>query len=125
MSVILLVDGLPPVYAGMAGGEQVNRVFEKNKCHTLHRRVERKLSLMSQEEVLTRSKDLVERWDGLPSNEKRHIVETIVERVIVGDGEVEFEFLYNPSSASRGQSTPLALAATNCGIDGNLSTNPA
>lgn len=64
-----------------------------------------KIALASQEEVLSGSKDLVERWDTLPSLERRQIVETILDRVVVGTGEVEFNFLYNPglSSASHSQ----------------------
>ncbi|MES2188736.1 MAG: recombinase family protein [Pseudomonadota bacterium] len=67
-----------------------------------------RIALASQEEVLFGSKDLVERWDTLPHTEKRQVVETILDRVVIGDGEVEFEFLYNPggyapSSTSEGR----------------------
>lgn len=64
-----------------------------------------KIALASQEEVLSGSKDLVERWDTLRSLERRQVVETILDRVVVGTGEVEFNFLYNPglSSASHSQ----------------------
>lgn len=59
-----------------------------------------KIALASQEEVLSGSKDLVERWDTLPHPERRQVVETILDRVVVGSGEVEFNFLYNPGFAS-------------------------
>jgi site-specific DNA recombinase len=81
-----------------------------------------RISLLSREEVLTRSKELVDRWDGLPQDEKRHIVETIVSRVVIGDGEVEFEFLYNPGSAPTGQNNPSASGSGNTGIGGLLAT---
>lgn len=59
-----------------------------------------KIALASQEEVLSGSKDLVDRWDSLPHPERRQVVETILDRVIVGTGEVEFNFLYNPGYVS-------------------------
>ncbi len=55
-----------------------------------------RIALLSQEEVLAGSRDLVDRWDTLPHEERRHVVETIVDRVVIGNGEVEFEFLYSP-----------------------------
>lgn len=63
-----------------------------------------KIALASQEEVLSGSKDLVERWDTLPHPERRQVVETILDRVVVGSGEVEFNFLYNPGLASSSNS---------------------
>ncbi len=66
-----------------------------------------KIALASQEEVLSGSKDLIERWDTLPHTEKRQVVETILERIVIGDGEVEFSFLYNPSGASSSNSQNL------------------
>ena len=63
-----------------------------------------KIALASQEDVLSGSKDLVERWDSLPYPERRQVVETILERVVIGDGEVEFHFLYNPGFASAAHS---------------------
>lgn len=59
-----------------------------------------KISLASREEVLTGSKDLVERWDTLEHPDRRQVVEAILDRVVVGNGEVEFNFLYNPGLAS-------------------------
>jgi site-specific DNA recombinase len=59
-----------------------------------------KIALTSREEVLSGSKDLVERWDTLEHPDRRQVVEAILERVVVGNGEVEFNFLYNPGFAS-------------------------
>lgn len=57
-----------------------------------------RIALLSQEEVLSGSRDLVDRWPSLPASEKRSLVETIVARVIVEDTAVEFEFLYSPGN---------------------------
>lgn len=59
-----------------------------------------KISLTSREEVLSGSKDLVERWDTLEHPDRRQVIEAILDRVVVGNGEVEFNFLYNPGFAS-------------------------
>lgn len=59
-----------------------------------------RIALASQEEVLAGSRDLVDRWDTLPHPDRRQVVETILERVTIGQGEVEFNFLYNPGFAS-------------------------
>lgn len=59
-----------------------------------------RIALVSQEEVLGGSQDLVDRWDTLPEKERREIVETVLDRVVIGNGEVEFDFLYIPSLAS-------------------------
>ncbi len=63
-----------------------------------------KIALASQEEVLTGSRDLVERWDTLEHPDRRQVVEAILERVLIGSGEVEFNFLYNPGFASSANS---------------------
>lgn len=59
-----------------------------------------KIALASREEVLSGSRDLVDRWDTLEHPDRRQVVEAILERVVVGTGEVEFNFLYNPGFAS-------------------------
>lgn len=63
-----------------------------------------KIALASREEVLSGSKDLVERWDTLEHPDRRQVVEAILDRVVVGTGEVEFNFLYNPGFASSSNS---------------------
>ncbi len=63
-----------------------------------------KIALASQEEVLSGSRDLVDRWDTLEHPERRQVVETILDRVVIGSGEVEFNFLYNPGFASSSNS---------------------
>ena len=80
------------------------------------------ISLLSQEEVLASSKDLVERWDGLPTGERRHVVETIVDRVTIGKGEVEFEFLYNPGGTLPPTSPPSPSGTSGAGNGGTSAT---
>ncbi len=42
--------------------------------------------------IIAEAKDLYSRWPELPFTEKRTIVESIVDRITVGDGEVHIEF---------------------------------
>lgn len=66
-----------------------------------------KIALVSREEVLSGSRDLVDRWDTLEHPDRRQVVEAILDRVVVGSGEVEFNFLYNPGLASSQNSPSL------------------
>lgn len=56
----------------------------------------------SREEILTGARDLFSHWGNLESGEKREIVETIVERILISDNEVTIDLLYSPQcEASR------------------------
>ena len=54
------------------------------------------ISHLSQEEVITEARDLYSRWPTLPGEEKRRIVETITDKIVVGNGEVEINLYYAP-----------------------------
>ena len=86
-----------------------------------------RVALLSQDEVLTESRLLADKWDTLPHEERRHVVETIVSRVIIGTGEVEFEFLYSPPSPSSlppagGSGSPTGSGTSGAGSDGIRAT---
>jgi site-specific DNA recombinase len=51
---------------------------------------------LSSEEVVSEAWDLYSRWHDLPFEEHRAIVETIVNRITVGKGEVEIDLAYLP-----------------------------
>ncbi|MEF8758742.1 MAG: recombinase family protein [Candidatus Accumulibacter sp. UW25] len=55
-----------------------------------------KIAKLSQEEIITEARDLYSRWPTLPYEEKRRIVETITERIVIADGEVEINLFYSP-----------------------------
>lgn len=57
-----------------------------------------KISHLSQEVAIEEARDLHSRWPSLPHEEKRHIIEAIVEKIIIGDGEVEIVLYYTPTS---------------------------
>jgi site-specific DNA recombinase len=52
---------------------------------------------LSSAEVVSEARDLYSRWQDLPFDERRAIVETIVERITVGNGQVEITLAYLPS----------------------------
>lgn len=55
---------------------------------------------LSSGDVLQKAQDLYAGWDDLTFNEKRQIVETIVERVTVGKDGIAFDLNYLPAGAS-------------------------
>jgi len=60
----------------------------------------RRIQLLSREEILAEARDLYSRWASLSPEEKRQIVETIVESIVIGRGEVDIHLCYLPSSSS-------------------------
>src|SRR5206468_8923072 len=61
-----------------------------------------KIAQLSQEEIISEARDLYTRWPTLPAEEKRQIVETITERIVIGDGDVEIHLYYAPTVAGPG-----------------------
>ena len=55
-----------------------------------------RIANLSCEEIISEARDLYTRWPSLPADEKRRIVETITERIVVGKGEVEINLFYAP-----------------------------
>ena len=56
-----------------------------------------KVNTMSTEEVAAETSGLVDRWSELFVNDKRVILETIVEKITVGQGEIEPKLCYASS----------------------------
>lgn len=59
-----------------------------------------KIQCVSRDEVLNEAKDLYSRWQQLSAEEKRKIVESITEKIIVGTEDVAINLCYLPSPAS-------------------------
>ena len=55
-----------------------------------------KISQLSQETAIEEARDLYSRWPSLPFEEKRRIVEAIVEKITIGNGEIEINLFYTP-----------------------------
>lgn len=65
-----------------------------------------RISQLSEEEIFLGAKDLSERWPDLDDDEKRGIVEALVEKIIVGKDEVEINLYYAPQASPSGHSEP-------------------
>jgi len=63
-----------------------------------------KIAHLSHEEIITEARDLYSRFPTLPFAEKRRIVETITESIVIADGEVEINLYYAPPVSSKGNS---------------------
>jgi site-specific DNA recombinase len=53
---------------------------------------------VSAEEVLTEAKGLYDRWPTMPIEDKRKVVESIIEKITIGKDEIDITFSYLPSS---------------------------
>jgi len=87
-----------------------------------------KISVLSQEEVFSEAQTLFSRWKSLEEPAKRHIVETLVDRIIIHEGEVMINLTYAPplppSSGSNGSRDPIPAPKPNdLSIPSNFSLN--
>lgn len=57
-----------------------------------------KVSDVSAEEVLSEARTLYDRWPSLTTDEKRKIAESIVEKIVIGEGEIDLTLSYLPTS---------------------------
>ena len=57
-----------------------------------------KVNQLSADDVLHESATLHERWPKMDVSEKRKIVETIIEKVIIGEGEIDITYSHLPTS---------------------------
>ncbi|MBU1702406.1 MAG: recombinase family protein [Candidatus Eisenbacteria bacterium] len=56
------------------------------------------IQYLSRDEILSEARDLYSRWPSLASDDKKQIVEHIVERIVIGKGDIEIHLSYLPSS---------------------------
>jgi site-specific DNA recombinase len=57
-----------------------------------------KVNTLSAEEVVSEASELYSRWPTLPIERRRSIVESIIERITIGEKEIELKLSYMPSS---------------------------
>ena len=77
-----------------------------------------KVNTLSSDQVLTEAQTLYSRWPKMEIEDKRKIVEAILEKVIIGkDNEIELTLSYLPTSEEllkSQQTLPSALAPASC-----------
>ena len=54
--------------------------------------------LITCEAVLAEAETLYDRWPTMPTGDKRKIAEALVERIVIGEGEIDIMFSYLPTS---------------------------
>jgi site-specific DNA recombinase len=57
-----------------------------------------RVNKLSADDVMHESNTMYERWPALPSEDKRKVMEALVEKVVIGNGEIDITFSYLPSS---------------------------
>ena len=57
-----------------------------------------KVNKLSADDVLHEATFLYDRWPKLPTEDKRRVVEAIIEKIVIGDGEIGITFSHLPSS---------------------------
>jgi len=84
-------------------GNHYNPFFERNKqienkLPELQAEIDfLKIQFLSSDEILREAKDLYERWESFIPDEKRKIIETLTEKIIVDKNEISFQLQYIPS----------------------------
>jgi len=58
-----------------------------------------KIQILSKDELLAEARDLYERWASLTQEDRRQIIEAVLQSITVGKGEVEIALAYFPGSA--------------------------
>ncbi len=57
-----------------------------------------KVNKLSAADVLHEANTLYDRWPNLPPEDKRKIVEALIEKIVIGNGEIDITFSHLPSS---------------------------
>jgi site-specific DNA recombinase len=57
-----------------------------------------KVNKLSADDVLHEAGTLHDRWPSLPAEDKRKIVEALIEKIVIGNGEIDITFSHLPSS---------------------------
>ena len=57
-----------------------------------------KVNKLSADDIVRESAKLHERWPSMPLDDKRRIVEALIEKIVIGDGEIDITYSCAPSS---------------------------
>lgn len=57
-----------------------------------------KVNRLSADDVIHESDTLYDRWPSLASQDKRKVMEALVEKLVIGNGEIDITFSHVPSS---------------------------
>ena len=57
-----------------------------------------KVNRLSADDILHEANTLYDRWPSMPTADKRKIAESLIEKIVISDGEIDITFSYLPSS---------------------------
>jgi len=57
-----------------------------------------RVNKLSADDVLHEADSLYDRWPSLPTEDKRKIVEALIEKIVIGNGEIDISLSYLPTS---------------------------
>ncbi len=57
-----------------------------------------RVNMLSADDVVHESATLHERWPSMPADDRRKIVEALIEKIVIGEGEIDITFSHLPSS---------------------------
>lgn len=63
-----------------------------------------KINKLSADDILHEAGTLDDRWPSLPGEDRRKIMECLVEKIVIGDGEIDITLSQMPSSESKSRS---------------------
>ena len=57
-----------------------------------------KVNKLSADDVLHEANTLHARWPSLPTDDRRKIAESLIDKMVIGENEIDITFSYQPSS---------------------------
>jgi site-specific DNA recombinase len=88
-------DGFRDLYA--PAEERLNQL--QNELPKLEAEVDfLRVNKLSADDILHEANSLYDQWPQLPVENKRKIAESLVEKIVIGEGEIDITFSYLPSS---------------------------
>jgi site-specific DNA recombinase len=57
-----------------------------------------KVNKLSADDIVRESTNLHERWPSMPLDDRRRIVEALIEKIVIGEGEIDITYSCAPSS---------------------------
>lgn len=57
-----------------------------------------KVNKLSADDVLHEANSLYDRWPNMPTEDKRKVVEALIEKLVIGNGQIDITYSYLPSS---------------------------
>jgi hypothetical protein len=57
-----------------------------------------KVNKLSADDIVHESATLHEKWPSTPASDRRKIIEALIEKIVIGEGEIDITYSHLPSS---------------------------